>query len=52
MVAVPVAIRALSLPSIGNNNNNQKLSHNNAYDKREELGYNNNKLGIYSNDQE
>lgn len=38
MVAAAVAIRALSLPSIGNNNNEQKLLHNNnAYDEREEL---------------
>ncbi|HEX6378886.1 MAG TPA: hypothetical protein VFZ60_07405 [Nitrososphaeraceae archaeon] len=38
MVAAVVAIRALSLPSIGNNNNKQKLLHNsNTYDEREEL---------------
>lgn len=38
MVAAAVAIRALSLPSIGNNNNEQKLLHNNnSYDEREEL---------------
>jgi hypothetical protein len=44
MVAAAVAIRALSLPSIGNNNNNkQKLLHNNnTYDEREELRYNDN----------
>ena len=42
MVAAAVAIRALSLPSIGNNNNKQKLLHNNTYDEREELRYNDN----------
>jgi hypothetical protein len=43
MVAAAVAIRALSLPSISssNNNNKQKLPHNNTYDEREELRYNN-----------
>jgi hypothetical protein len=45
MVAAAVAIRvsSSSLPSIGNNNNNkQKLPHNNnTYDEREELRYNN-----------
>jgi hypothetical protein len=53
MVAAAVAIRASSsLPSIGNNNNKQKLPHNNnTYDEREEL-YNNSQLGIYNNDQE
>ena len=53
MVAAAVAIRASSsLPSIGNNNNKQKLPHNNTYDEREELRYNNDQLGIYNNDQE
>jgi hypothetical protein len=54
MVAAAVAIRASSsLPSIGNNNNEQKLPHNNnTYDEREELRYNNDQLGIYNNDQE
>jgi hypothetical protein len=53
MAAAAVAIRASSsLPSIGNNNNRHKLPHNNTYDEREELGYNNNQLGIYNNDQE
>jgi hypothetical protein len=43
MVAAAVAIRALSLPSIGNNNNKQKLlNNNNTYDEREELRYNDN----------
>ena len=47
------AIRSPSLPSIGNNNNKQKLPHNNnTYDEREELRYNNDQLGIYNNDQE
>jgi hypothetical protein len=44
MVAAAVAIRvSSSLPSIGNNNNNkQKLPHNNnTYDEREEFRYNN-----------
>ena len=43
-VAAAVAIRALSLPSIssGNNNNKQKLLHNNTYDEVEELRYNDN----------
>ena len=56
MEAAAVAIGAsssLSLPSIGNNNNKQKLPNNNTYDEREELRYNiNNQLGIYNNDQE
>jgi hypothetical protein len=53
MVAAAVSIRASSsLPSIGNNNNKQKLPHNNTYDEREELRYNNNQLGIYNNGQE
>jgi hypothetical protein len=53
MVAAAVAIRASSsLPSIGNNNNKQKLPYNNTYDEREELRYNNDQLGIYNNDQE
>jgi hypothetical protein len=54
MVAAAVAIGASSsLPSIGNNNNKQKLPHNNnTYDKREELRYNNNQLEIYNNDQD
>jgi hypothetical protein len=53
MVAAAVAIRASSsLPSIGNNNNEQKLpNNNNTYDERE-LRYNNDQLGIYNNDQE
>jgi hypothetical protein len=54
MVVATVSIRASSsLPSIGNNNNKQKLPHNNnTYDEREELRYNNNQLGIYNNDQD
>jgi hypothetical protein len=53
MVAAAVAIRVSSLPSIGNNNNKQKLLHNNnTYDQREELRYNNSQLGIYNNDKE
>jgi hypothetical protein len=51
-IAAAVAIRVPPLPSIGNNNNKQKLPHNNnTYDEREEL-YNNSQLGIYNNDQE
>ncbi len=44
MVAVAVAIRALSLPSISssNNNNKQKLPHSNTYDERENQIYNDN----------
>ncbi len=43
MVAAAVAIRALSLPSTSSNNNNkQKLPHNNTYDEREEFRYNDN----------
>ncbi|MCD6036600.1 MAG: hypothetical protein K0S67_484 [Nitrososphaeraceae archaeon] len=54
IAATAIAIRAPSLPSIGNNNNNkQKLPHNNTYDEREELRYNDNsQLGIYKNDKE
>lgn len=54
MVAAAVSIRASSsLPSIGNNNNKQKLPYNNnTYDEREELRYNNNQSEIYNNDQE
>ena len=54
MAAKAVGIRGPSLlPSIGNNNNKQKLPHdNNTYDEWEELRYNNNKLGIYNNDKE
>ena len=46
------AIRSPSLPSIGNNDNKKKLPHNNTYDEREELRYNNSQLGIYNNDKE
>jgi hypothetical protein len=44
MVAAALAIRALSLPSISSSSNNkkQKLLHNNTYDEREELRYNDN----------
>jgi hypothetical protein len=43
MVAAALAIRALSLPSISSSNNKkQKLLHNNTYDEREELRYNDN----------
>ena len=52
VIAATAAVRASSLPSPGNNNNKQKLPHNNTYDEREELRYNNSQLGIYNNDQE
>lgn len=53
-IAKAVAIRAPQLPSIGNNNNKQKLpNNNNTYDERKEPRYNNNsQLGIYNNDKE
>ena len=56
MVAAALAIRVPLLPSIGNNNNKQKLLHNNTYDEREEderkeLRYNDNsQIRIYNND--
>ncbi|HKG70754.1 MAG TPA: hypothetical protein VKA87_02590 [Nitrososphaeraceae archaeon] len=52
MVAAAVAIRVSLLPSTGNNNNKQKLLHNNTYDEIEESRYNNNQLKIYNNDKE
>jgi hypothetical protein len=54
MVAAALAIRVPLLPSIGNNNNKQKLLHNNnTYDEREQLRYNDNsQLRIYNNDKE
>ena len=52
MVAAAVAIRVSPLPSTGNNNNKQKLLHNNTYDEIEESRYNNNQLKIYNNDKE
>jgi hypothetical protein len=51
-IAAAVAIRVPSLPLSGNNNNKQKLPHNNTYDERGELRYNNSQLGIYNNDKE
>ena len=53
MVAAALAIRVSSLPSIGNNNNKQKLLYKNTYDEREELSYNDNsQIRIYNNDKE
>ena len=54
MEAAALAIRVPSLPSIGNNNNKQKLLYNNnTYDEREELSYNDNsQIRIYNNDKE
>jgi hypothetical protein len=51
-IAAAVAIRVPSLPLSGNNKNKQKLPHNNTYDERGELRYNNSQLGIYNNNKE
>ena len=54
MVAAALAIRVPLLPSIGNNNNKQKLTHkNHTYNEAEGSRHNNNNHPeIYNNDKE